>query len=138
MRLTVSKKHLLSFAVMVFLPLIIGAGIYRFLRTDRPILFGDGQAFELPLPSLLLSSAPSFLWSFAFTSTLFLIWKPTTKSGRLAIVGGAVLVSILFEAWQATEIGTGTFDWYDCLFSVMGCLLSAYRLQKIILHENKN
>lgn len=131
-------KLIKNVSLLVFLPLVIGAGIYRFLRTTRPTLFDDGQALKLPLPSALLDSAPSLLWSFALTSALLLIWKPTTQLARLAIVGTTIAVSLLFEAWQAANIGTGTFDWYDCLFSIIGCLFSVLVLQKTILHENTN
>ncbi len=121
---------------MVLLPLLTGAGIYRFLRSKRPAILGDGPVVELPLPTLLLQSSPSLLWSFALCSALLLIWRPSAKWAVWAIVGGAVGVSLLFEVWQAADFGIGTFDWKDCLFSVAGCLLSLLIFQKFKFHED--
>ncbi len=121
---------------LVLLPLLAGAAVYRFLRSERTAIFGDGTAIELPLPGILLQSLPSLLWSFALASALFLIWRPPSKRGVWAIIGSALAVSLLFEAWQAADFGIGTFDWNDCLFSVAGCLFSLLVFQKKMVHEN--
>ena len=118
--------------LLVLLPLLLGAAIYRFLRTTRPAMLGNGAAIHLPIPTVALQSAPSFLWSFALTSALLLIWKPQRLAAQVGITGATVVVSILFEAWQAADMGLGTFDGYDCLFSVIGCGLSLFITKRFL------
>lgn len=127
-----NKNTLAVFIATVLLPLAIGAAIYRFLRITRPAILGNGAAIHLPIPSVILQSAPSLLWSFALTSALLLIWKPQRLAAQIGIAGATVVVSILFELWQAADIGQGTFDWYDCLFSIIGCGVSAFFLKRFI------
>lgn len=107
----------------VAFPLGIGALFYRLFRSRRPFILGDGATLELSQP-IILQSVPSLLWAFALTAAMFLIWKPALKVGIVAVTGFVILISLLFEIWQAADSGKGTFDWNDCLFSVAGCLFS--------------
>ncbi len=116
------------FSLVVF-PLGLGAIFYRLVRSKRPIILGDGPALELSQP-IVMQAVPSLLWSFALTAAMLLIWKPARNIGVAAVAGIAILVSLLFETWQAADIGLGTFDWCDGLFSIAGCLLSTLIFKK--------
>ena len=129
---------LLQWAVLVVVPLLAGATVYRFLRSKRPAIFGDGTVLELPLPGVVLQSFPSLLWSFALASALLLVWRPSAKMGVLLLGCGATVVSVFFEFWQAADAGHGTFDWNDVLFSGAGCLFSMLIFSKIKGNENHN
>ncbi len=119
----IATNTFIQWATYVVLPLGLGAIFYRFFRSKRPIILGDGPALELSQP-IVLQAVPSLLWSFALTAAMLLIWKPARNFGVIAVAGIAVLVSLLFEIWQAADIGLGKFDWCDGLFSIAGCLLS--------------
>jgi hypothetical protein len=118
-----ASNTFIQWAAYVAFPLGLGAIFYRLFRSKRPIILGDGPALELSQP-IVLQAVPSLLWSFALTAAMLLIWKPAHNFGVIAVAGIAVLVSLLFEIWQAADIGLGTFDCCDGLFSIAGCLLS--------------
>ncbi len=129
-----NRTSLVKWMVYVAFPLAAGAAFYRYLRPNHAAIFGKGQVFDAPLPSIVAQSLPSLLWSFALTAAFLLIWGPTAKLTAFYIAGFTALVSILFEIWQAADIGTGTFDWKDCLFSVAGCLISLFTFHKTNLY----
>lgn len=131
-----SRTCLRQYALLVLLPLLAGAAVYRFLRLKPPAIFGNGAGIESPLPDVILQSLPSFLWSFALTSALLLVWQPRSKFGAYWLAGLAGIVSVLFEVWQAADATRGTFDWCDALFSLAGCLLAMLAFSKMIVHEN--
>ncbi|MCF8244798.1 MAG: hypothetical protein K9J37_09775 [Saprospiraceae bacterium] len=120
---------------LVIAPLLVGTAVYRFFRSKRPSILGESPALYLS-KNIFLQSAPSFLWSFALASALLLIWKPATKVAAFSIAVLTALVSVLFEFWQAANLGSGTFDWNDCLFSMIGCLISTLVFQKMMVNEN--
>ncbi|MBI1223643.1 MAG: hypothetical protein GC192_00270 [Bacteroidetes bacterium] len=123
---------LIKWCIWVATPLVVGALFYRFLRPRRTAIFGKGPNIDLPLPAHVGASLPSLLWSFALTAALLLIWKPKTMATAFTVAGFTALISVVFEGWQAAEFGRGTFDWNDCLFSVVGCLAAIFFLKNNI------
>lgn len=131
-----NRSNLVRWLVFVFLPLLIGAVFYRYYRPKHTAIFGESNVLESPLPVMVTQSLPSLLWSFALTAAFCLIWRPVTKLAAFYITGLTAVVSILFEVWQAADIGIGTFDKSDCIFSILGCLVSALIFHKTVVHEN--
>ena len=126
-----SKKDLGRWGSFVLLPLLLGALTYRFLRDNKPAFFGMEPAIQLPTITFLLHSLPSFLWSFALTSALLLVWQPVTYAERKWLLVVAVATSALFEVAQAADFMPGTFDWRDIAFSLTGCLVASLIFKKI-------
>jgi hypothetical protein len=123
-----------NWLLLVALPLALGAAFYRFFRSNRPFILGEGPAFIFT-QNQLLPSTPSLLWSLALCSALLLVWKPQQKKGVWMVAIFVALISVAFERWQAAGFGRGTFDWNDCLFSLAGCLISTLFFQKTLVHE---
>lgn len=130
MRTFISKKDLGKWGGYVLLPLMVGVMVYRFFRKKKAGFFGDERVIELPTINYLLFSLPSLLWSFALTSSLLLVWQPVNYTERKWLLVVAVATSMLFEAAQAANFIAGTFDWWDIIFSLAGCLASSLIFKK--------
>ena len=133
MKKTISNL-LLQWLTVVVLPMILGAAFYQYFRSKRPIFLGEEPVLGL-YQGWFWESTPSFLWSFALASAMLLIWKPRRNSEIYVVTGFVVVVSFLFEFWQAANAGRGTFDLEDCVVSVVGCLFALLLFKKMIVHE---
>jgi hypothetical protein len=116
----------------VILPLALGAAIYLSARNSAPQLVNAlpdllqsalstwrQDVSPTRLPDWLLFNLPDALWTFAFTSAVFLLWRKSSKTSVCFILVAVLFFSVALETFQYFNIVAGTFDPKDILASII-------------------
>lgn len=84
-----------------------------------PFFIGISFYF-LKVPKLIRNHAPDFLWAFALSYSLLIIWRRINFFWM-----GLMLASFIsFELLQKYKIINGTFDFYDIIFYFVASIFS--------------
>lgn len=122
---------------VVSIPIVIGGLLYLLVRSKPPIIAEwlyhtqIGNALKIYqiagvvevklLPAWIIYNLPDALWSFSFTYCILALWNFTVKKTNAFWVFCVPLLSIALELGQLSVICTGTFDFADLVFIVIGC-----------------
>ncbi len=118
---------LLRFGAHVAFPIVLGVALYLTCRATLPrslAWFPYGGRFVDWLPETLSYVLPDFLWAYALTSALLLIWSGGTGRARLGWVALAAVVAVGLELGQAFGVVAGTYAGEDVLSILAGCALA--------------
>lgn len=132
------KKKIL---IHVISPLITGGLLYVLFRSTTLRMFHWFEFLGLKscvsilrqyvnpikssIPSWVYFSLPDGLWVYSFTSIILIIWHSKITLWVLIPFSSGVIVEILQKYFI-----TGTFDWLDFIFSIIGFFLSIFILNK--------
>ena len=116
--------------LFVFFPLLFGSIFYWLTRPFKEIYFLKWLPLLSPpidispyVPDIIISTLPSFVWTFSMTALLILIWNPLNWKGIFKLGSIVILLSVLFEYLQKWNVVNGTFDPLDILFSLFATAL---------------
>jgi hypothetical protein len=116
----------------VYLPILIGGGIYSLWRSKQLMVFrwyrwvGLTTAVEIArerlagikhfIPAPILYSLPDALWVYSFTALMYLLWLDEPPGYERALwILLPVSMGIGAEFGQLLKVVPGTFDWSDVL-----------------------
>ena len=111
----------------IFWSLLVGC----FLYADK-IYFHFFYAF----PKFVYNQLSDFLWMFAFSNWIILIWKHDTHSYFYLM--GLLLLGVLLEVFQKWKFIQGTFDWLDILAYSIAFLISLLIIKSLQLKSQKH
>ncbi len=121
------EVSLLRLGAHVGLPLISGVAVYLTCRATLPsslAWFPYGGRLLERMPATLSYVLPDFLWAYALTAALLLIWSGGSGRARYGWVVVAALIAVALELAQAAGILPGTYAGEDVLSSLAGCGLA--------------
>ena len=144
------KQKLTIFHVIC--PLLLGGFIYISFRTKSLVLFNWIEDISLsgvvnvirnifyPLksivPNWIVFSLPDGLWTYAFTSSLLIIWNNINNKVLIAFI--PLLIGVILELLQYLKINSGTFDLMDIATYIIAATLSILIFKlKFQDYENK-
>ena len=124
--------------VYVLLPISIGGLIYIISRPKTLKLFRwvknlnldnwtnniRKEFIHVEFPYWIKYNLPDFLWVFSFTSLMLIIWNKGLFKENIFYIIFPTLVGVLSELGQLLNTISGTFDYMDILFYLLGGLLS--------------
>lgn len=126
-------KKFTNILFTVILPLAAGIAIYIFARPtsvagfnwiENTALKTSLASFQLDLslklPNIVLYNLPDFLWIFAFTSLMNLLWSEEKNSIKNLYVIAPLIIAFAHETGQGFSKINGTFDTLDLLFYIIG------------------
>lgn len=135
-----------TYILSVFLPLVIGAFIYIFLREQTPIALAYiysllSSELDIPIPKFpiielgnnwnwFIYNLPDGLWAFGFFSFIYLNTRNDGCATKIIYYSLCILIMILIE------VQLGTFDWLDIVAMLIGCLSSLGCLEFAIRKYN--
>lgn len=122
----------------LLVPVILGGFIYIIFRTEKLIMFrwfdylnltdeiNIAKSFRnnLSLPDWFYFSLPDGLWIFSYTAISLEIWKSSITRSRYFWILSIPAAAILSEILQLLNIISGTFDFTDLIFYLLGIILS--------------
>lgn len=139
-----------------FISLLLGTGIYLFLRPSEPLFFDWLNKIGLRetinslrlksvlwhnfLPEWVVFSLPNGLWAFSYSVFIFFLWGNSTSHIKYFWLGTLPLVVFGFEILQFTGDIPGIFCWQDLIFLAVGMgseLLLGTKIIKNKNHEKK-
>jgi hypothetical protein len=114
--------------LVVLLPLLMGTIFYLLFSPGN----GVTEIFHVKASlfkanhylRFLYQSLPDLLWAFAMANYFLLCCQAKSKIAIAIVVTAAFLLCLLFELLQASGIIKGTFDLFDILVYVLGCIFS--------------
>lgn len=110
-RLSKRTKIAMKILFSIVLPVLLGAGTYKMFQ-----------------PGMVRFYLPDFLWAFAFSNAILVVWVRINLFWILILV----VFFIAYETLQKMKIIAGTFDYFDILLYFSALLIS------IILHEKEH
>lgn len=129
--------------------LIFGTTIYLLLRTSSLKVFGwleivninflnsDIRKFSIDyleiLPNWFLYSLPDGLWIFSYVCLMMYIWNFKINAHSLFWISIIPFIAIFSEFGQAIYLISGTFDFCDILFYILG-----FNIPFLLLFNNKH
>lgn len=126
-------KEQLAFHVV--LPLVLGVAVYVAWRTTDVVLVTwlpnavvhalRATIGAVPLPRVVVASAPDLAWAWAFGSTLALVWRGRPARLKAPWLAAGALVAAFAEIGQRWGVPPGTFDIVDLLAILAGYALGA-------------
>ncbi len=135
MKLKVANINMILFHVIS--PLILGGLLYVVFRAKSLRMFSWFESIGINtqisflreyvsplkswLPSWVYFSLPDGLWVYSFTSIILILWAGKINFWLIIPFTSGVLIEIL----QGFSF-TGTFDWIDFIFSIIGFFLSIF------------
>ena len=123
------------FLVHVAAPLLAGAAVYARLRP--PVSFADrwlaahGLVVDHPHVHLtgaarvLAGALPSFVWTYAFTAAVVLVWRGSTSRSVAAWLALTLACALGFEFGQGLGLVPGTFSLGDVFATIAGFAMAA-------------
>ena len=120
----------------VALPLLVGVVVYVAWRSTEVTLVGwlpssvvaalRGLASRVPLPAVVVGTAPDLAWGWSFGAAMGIVWKgrPLARN-KLAWLGGGALVAAYAEIGQLWQLPPGRFDVVDLFAIVLGYAVGA-------------
>ena len=135
-------RQIRPFVVHVFLPFLLGIGIYVLWRPTNLLFFHWTDAwgyfpivsdyremvsFVIPyLPGWFLNSLPAALFLYSLTSWFQIVWVDCYGKEWLFWISVALLVGVLSEVFQYYHLLSGKYDLMDVLFYVVAWILGVY------------
>lgn len=121
--------------LQVLAPLVLGIAVYVAWRTTDVVLVTwlphavvhalRTTLGAVPLPRVVVGSAPDFAWAWAFGAALALVWQSRPLRVKAPwLVAGALLASYA-EIGQLWGLPPGTFDIIDLIAIAVGYALGA-------------
>ena len=132
------KIRCISYRLFFFhmFSILTGTLIYLFFRNDSLLFFKWFDVFTSNpilksvreytlalnsfLPDWFLFSFPDGLWIFSYVCLVFLIWGNKINKNIILWILIILLLALTHEFGQLFEIFSGTFDYLDILFYVLG------------------
>lgn len=145
----IKKNYFITFSLFVFsnLILLVGGSLYLLFRSHNLEMFYWLRTIKLEqffyqhdfnstskLISFCVYSLPNGLWLLSAVIFLGLIWK-NEKDIFFFYSFSFLLVSLLFEGLQLTEIIPGTFDFNDIFILVISFLIGMI-IYNLIIERN--
>lgn len=134
----------LRFMKYSLVPLLIGGLTYIGLRTESLRMFKWIKMISLEsevghfrnimsnfspyFPQWVKFSLPDGLWMFSYTSVILIIWEGQINRASIIWLGLIPIVAITSEIFQLLGLLTGTFDWFDFVFYLLGFCIPIYYL----------
>lgn len=116
--------------VHVVLPLVLGVLVYVAWRTtdvelvtwlpDAIVRALRGSIGRIPLPRVVLGSAPDAAWGWSFGAALALVWRGRPLRAKRAWLAAGALVAAWAEIGQLWGVPPGRFDVFDLVAIVAG------------------
>lgn len=119
-----------------FLALIFGTSIYLLFRTSSLKVFSwisvlnidfvnsDIRKFTLEysanLPNWFLFSLPDGLWTFSYVTMMLNLWNLKINYQSISWILLLPIIAIFSEIFQFIGCISGTFDFYDLIFYILG------------------
>ena len=140
-----NMKKQKTIAFSVILPIALGTVNYLFYRNPNVVLFQWIDSLELlPFamlvrqmidrfispPDWFIFNLPAALWTYSFTSVLFLIWGSETKSRAFFPFLIPIVLALFSEILQLLIIIPGTFDIIDVIFYGLGSIIAVLQFNK--------
>lgn len=127
--LITKKKSLIIYSIVfVIIPLCIGAILYYvFCKDVWFVKIIDGWFGQFDRPSIngfIRNYAFDFIWAFAMTNAMFIIFNNNAKPIAICLVIPVVL-GVAMEILQLLGISQGTFDIWDVVAEGLGAVLGA-------------
>ena len=98
---------------------------FSFIGLDGAIQFSRNKVFDFKnqIPNWVYFSLPDGLWIYSFTSAIIIYWNNDDKKIRLWLLI-PIASGIFIEILQGLKLFSGTFDYLDLTFSILGISLS--------------
>lgn len=142
-------KRIKNVLTYVIFPILIGGMIYIVSRSKSLKMFGWFEKINLSneigiirdyfsnvqLPNWVIYNLPDLLWTFSFTSLLFIIWNKRIKKENVFYLTFPMGIGVLSEFGQLFLITNGTFDIVDIIFYVFGGLFSILLIGKFKINN---
>lgn len=136
--------------LLFLLPLIIGGFIYIIFRTETLLMFRWFKFLNLDneiniiqnlrniyfFPNWFIYNFPDGLWIFSYTALSLEIWRHSLNKQNVFWVLCIPFVAILSEFLQFFKIISGTFDFIDIIFYLIGVILPFYILKPFFNNKN--
>ena len=94
-------------------------GLTGAIQSSRTMMFD----FKNHIPNWVYFSLPDGLWIYSFTSAIIIYWNNDNKKIRLWLLI-PIATGIFIEILQGLKLFSGTFDYLDLTFSILGISLS--------------
>ena len=118
-------------AAHVVVPLVLGVLVYVGWRSTEVTLVGwvpssivtalRGFAAHVPLPSIVVGTAPDVAWGWSFGAMMGIVWNGRPWSRRkIGWLCAGALVAAYAEIGQLWQLPPGRFDVVDLLGIVVG------------------
>jgi hypothetical protein len=119
----------------VLAPLVLGTAVYVAWRTTDVVLVTwlphalvhalRTTLWSVPLPRVVVGSAPDFAWAWAFGAALALVWRGRRLRMKAPWLAAGALVAAYAEIGQLWGLPPGTFDIIDLIAIIVGYALGA-------------
>lgn len=142
MNVTNNRRLVVFGIVTVILPMIIGAVMYYIFCPE--VWFVNRIDILLGISNRKLCTYQhnyilqfirnylfDFIWSYALTNTVFIIFNNNAKSLRIAF-GVSVMLGILMELLQLLNVAMGIFDIWDIAVEGFGSLVGVFIIKNNI------
>lgn len=122
--------------ILVFLPVILGGLLYILFRSDNLLMFKWFEYINIKKTIFLIRNninfhpsdwiiynLPDGLWLFSYTSLMINIWKNKMNYESIFWIFIVPFIAILSEFLQLFNLISGTFDFIDLLFYILGTII---------------
>lgn len=119
--------------IHVCLPLFLGTSIYHFGRSGTYLYqeWFDLKVIRpsIKIPNWMLFNLPDFLWLYAFSNLMLLIWNHQLTFTSLSWVLSGFFIAVFSEVLQGISKIPGTFDTLDLLAYLLAIALTYFNLK---------
>ena len=111
----------------IFLPLIIGCGIYVLLRKSSVFYIENWIPYNLPnikIVEFIKYNLPDGLWLYSLTSCMISLWGNELNRQSIIWICSIPILGFLTEILQANYLFQGTYDTNDVIAYGVASFLS--------------